>query len=608
MINLTKGAARDRMERDEALRLLEAKTLILDDRRRRPFYFDGRFLTARDLTREQEYFLARQADFGRTVGAGVVAGLTVSNPSASSLLIQPGHGITPAGEMVALTAPLRADLLDIPETLKLDAAFGLSQVPAQAARTRNGVFVLALRPVEFTANPIAQYPRTLTEPRSAQDGEIIEAAAATLIPFPDDGLREERAGRRAVIAKQIFGGQFAGALPANALPLAMVALTAGVVQWLDMHLVRREVGADHGDLLGLGFAPRALREAHFQQYMAHLADVLAERRRSNRGERFAATEHFDILPPAGPFPAAAFNMADRTQVYFPPSIKVEVTVLPEDELPPLIDESMLLPPLDLSMSVAEQEATEVLIVAPLSRERIAEILALGEPPDDAAPPIPALISGRKPLQSLLRFQLDRGLMGLTRKPTVVEARWRQAIASAPQLWYARKRNFPFKQAAIVAAAPVIANDRDEERELLGLMRNAGLEQRFLDRKQNMTARGFAAMVETLSEPKFTTSPALLAASLKMFEESAGDQPSSREVAQRLSDPKLGEGVARLEAADPAIGKLLADASGITEIDRAARREKDDRMAHLAGELSAAMARGGAAAKDIAIRRLEDLER
>src|SRR6185369_16775926 len=104
MLNTTvQGPMRERLEaRDEASqermrRLVESNTLIADDRRRRPLYFDGRFLDAAALTREQDYFRTRQTDLGRAGGAGVVQGLIVQvDADGSELRIQPGHGITPS--------------------------------------------------------------------------------------------------------------------------------------------------------------------------------------------------------------------------------------------------------------------------------------------------------------------------------------------------------------------------------------------------------------------------------------------------------------------------------------------------------------------------------
>src|SRR5438876_942349 len=98
MIDFTVGAMRRRIEIDDAVKLEKAGTLIRDNRRRRPYYFDGRFLTARDLTREQNYFLARQAELGRATGSGVVTGLGVTLLPPSTVRINAGHGITATGE------------------------------------------------------------------------------------------------------------------------------------------------------------------------------------------------------------------------------------------------------------------------------------------------------------------------------------------------------------------------------------------------------------------------------------------------------------------------------------------------------------------------------
>ena len=50
---------------------LRTRNLLVDEsHRRRPRYFDGRFLAARDLTRDQAYFLARQAAYARALEIG----------------------------------------------------------------------------------------------------------------------------------------------------------------------------------------------------------------------------------------------------------------------------------------------------------------------------------------------------------------------------------------------------------------------------------------------------------------------------------------------------------------------------------------------------------
>ena len=48
---------------------IDQNPLILDGFRRRPRYFDGRFLTGADLTRDQDYVRQRQADMARAAGS-----------------------------------------------------------------------------------------------------------------------------------------------------------------------------------------------------------------------------------------------------------------------------------------------------------------------------------------------------------------------------------------------------------------------------------------------------------------------------------------------------------------------------------------------------------
>src|SRR5512138_1677488 len=139
MWELTNGAARELAsditaeDRAELERLQRIGVLVTDDRRRRPRYFDGRFLAARDLTREQQYFLSRQADLARASGSGVSHGLTVqvTNNAGTALQIQPGHGVTASGELVVLPRPLNIALGDLGEVDRLDASFGLRRRPAE---------------------------------------------------------------------------------------------------------------------------------------------------------------------------------------------------------------------------------------------------------------------------------------------------------------------------------------------------------------------------------------------------------------------------------------------------------------------------------------------
>jgi hypothetical protein len=219
---------------------------------------------------------------------------------------------------------------------QLSARFGLGRRPQPPLRNRTGLFVLALRPVEFTDNPIGAYPTSITGQRTVEDGDVVEATAIVLVPWQDDGAADALPARRGRAAAAIFAGDGVRGVSANVLPLAMLALMNNVLVWVDEAMVRRELGADRADLPGLGHAPRALRLAHLVQHQVHLADILA----ASGGRGFAARENFPLLPPAGPMPAGMIDSRDFTQRYFPPEMAVDFSIIPEDELPALVEESL----------------------------------------------------------------------------------------------------------------------------------------------------------------------------------------------------------------------------------------------------------------------------
>ncbi len=106
------------------------------------------------------------------------------SPNPDTVIIRAGQGITPAGELVLLSSDLTIELSDLPDEQNLDSQFNLASIPNTPARTRSGLYVLALRPVEFTANPIASYPTSIQGTRTTQDGDIVEATAVSLVPYP----------------------------------------------------------------------------------------------------------------------------------------------------------------------------------------------------------------------------------------------------------------------------------------------------------------------------------------------------------------------------------------------------------------------------------------
>jgi hypothetical protein len=603
MLDFTRGVARERLDPDEFERLLRARTVIVDDRRRRPLYFDGRFLTARDLTREQAYFLSRQADLARAGGAGVVEGLAVERgTAATTITVGTGHGITPSGELVVLADALTVNLADVVQTQRLDTAFGIARIPAEPARNRTGLFIVALRPVEFTANPIASYPTSITGTRSVEDGDIIEAVAVTLIPYPDDAARDEMDQRRARAALDIFVRGSQRGLPAGVLPLAMVALDRAVVQWVDPFLVRREVGAERADTLSVGIGRRALREAQVQQYEQHLRDVLEQRQAGNRGLRFAASEHFSALPPVGRMPSAALDPADFSQLYFPAQADVALSVIPEDEIGVLVEESLLLPPIDLTLSGDELESTAVLVLVPVERGEMrrlqASLTSLTRPLITA---VPGLLAKRRPIEALRGLVLPRQAPPVLATQNVVDAAWRQALAGKDLLWYVRRRNLRYKAELAGTATRLVGDEAPSERSLTTALRTVGATTQFGRIKKRATSAADAEMTSLVASPKFAGSRTLLLGSLNELEgQDKLDRAAVLKVAARFSDPTLGEGVARLEAASPELKsnatlvQALAKSGAVPELDRLAAKATPGELATLAADVTTAARTGTAA--------------
>src|SRR5215467_2645606 len=92
-ISFTQGSDREVIQADQAATLKANGALVIDERRTRTRYFDGRFLAAKDETRDQNYFLTRLADLGRAGGTGVVSGLFVQQASPTIIVIHSGQGV-----------------------------------------------------------------------------------------------------------------------------------------------------------------------------------------------------------------------------------------------------------------------------------------------------------------------------------------------------------------------------------------------------------------------------------------------------------------------------------------------------------------------------------
>lgn len=624
---------------------LDAGALTVDSGRRRPFYFDGRFLTARDLIADQDYLRARQSDLAQAIGTGVIRGLGVTIVSDAVrqvplLAVAAGSGITPAGDLVAIGAALNLDLNDIPTSTQIDAQLGVRLLPQAAARNRSGLFVLALRPIEFSANPVPAYPTTLDGQRSVRDGDIVEATAVTLIPYPDRAGADNADAKRARVAREIFfDGMKAGALQ-DALPLAMVCLEGGSLRWLDVPMVRREVGAESTLAAGLSQRPRALLEAWLKQVQDQLDDIPTTAFQAG----FAATRYFEALPPVGPLPASALSFQNQLgqttllQSYFPPGVDVEFAFIPSDELAALVQDALALPPIDLGASDEDLDRVAILIVAPVTRQALA---ANQRALASLARPVLAAASGmqakRSPLEALIRIAQPISLLRPTTQQAQTAAAWATALASArdasdqatggrSMFWYLRKRQLPYTAELagttlrLAGDAAAIDTDLNKSLEADGRTGNFGTVIGRLPRLAqadvvNLLAAPRLALSATAATGGVLATSDILRRSVftalaqaRTAADNGGaafDQSAVLGITRRFGDPKLGQGFdALLQAADgdakatltSAAGVGTIEASGVApDIDRAAQQLPVEAQAAFATSVAQAAAAGDAEA-------------
>jgi hypothetical protein len=287
------------------------------------------------------------------------------------------------------------------------------------------------------------------------------------------------------------------------------------------------------------------------------------------------------------------NPADFTQSYFPAEIDCDFSIIPEDELPALVEDGLALPPIDLTLPADALDSSAVAILAPVARNEWRMVTArLTSRVRTIRPAAPNLVAQRKPLETLLRLRPLVPILPLPDTSNPSDAEW-QRLARLPNLWFVRRRQLADR--ADVAGTWLRFGGLEAPRSL-GIVRERvstlGLSAN-LDRV--LTAASPEATVEItrlLASPRFVDSPALTAAALGELAartEPAGtlDAASAVAVSSTLTAKGVGDGLARLEGTAstpsldaPALERLAAGTAWRT-VDtelRAAPKEELPRVA------------------------------
>jgi hypothetical protein len=204
---------------------------------------------------------------------------------------------------------------------------------------------------------------------------------------------------------------------------------------VDQWLVRRESGPEFNGLR-FGLTEIAAEQAYLRQYDAQLSKIVQPMLDAKSAPNFPATTYFQALPPAGRIPFASIDTTGFTQIYFPPQTQVTLSLAPEDELAAILDDSMTLPPIDLTLPANAYADLAVTVLVPVARSDYAR-LAAGLPSVALKSRAPLAIRVESPTD-LLRF--FRGVLVPPGGGT--NAGWKAAIGDRAYGYYVRQRSAP----------------------------------------------------------------------------------------------------------------------------------------------------------------------
>lgn len=320
----------------------------VEPRLTRTHYFDGRLLTAEDLTRDQVYLDERLREFGRVLGSGIVFGLELSleKSQGGRLIVQRGLGVTGRGRVLEVGSRLEVSLADRAHIA--DVNEGRNRYFSRA------LYAVVLNFAEVATGTAEVFPKDLGNKRGAQHSVVTEAVQLGLVPLPLPLSHQEALTIRAELMKTLLGNDTIWTLiPEDSIALGVLAIQDDTPQWLDAELLRHPLRED----VGFGDLQRDLA----RQYERLLDDILLRRTAGGLGGNFAAREYFSILPPASVAPKQAFDPVSGAQRFFPENFSVHIAPVRATDVDTMVAESMGLPVIDLKST----GPVDVVVLVPL---------------------------------------------------------------------------------------------------------------------------------------------------------------------------------------------------------------------------------------------------
>jgi len=320
----------------------------VDPRLTRSHYFDNRLLTAEDLTRDQVYLDGRLREVGRALGYGVMSGLELSLDTFNGeITVERGVAVSSAGRVLELTKELTLNLSD---KAKISA---LNQ--GRYRRFNRALYAVILQYTEVGTDVAEVFPTDLGDKKTVQYDVITEGVQVAMVPLNLPLMQQDALHIRAHLMQQFYqDNTAAGAIPDDAVALGVLAIYNDRPTWLDSELLRQPVRAveSEGDL----------QADLYRRYQRLFQDVMEARDNGSLDGDFAASNYFRWLPPVGALPKDSIDPVNGRHGYFPENYNIWVAPVRKAELSLIAKESMVLPPLDLSLD----EPMDVVVLAPLN--------------------------------------------------------------------------------------------------------------------------------------------------------------------------------------------------------------------------------------------------
>lgn len=353
-------------------------------------FFNGRLLSARDLTREQSAHREADRRLGQAVGEGIAYGLEVSVANASTrespvVSVEAGLAVNRVGQTLKLT-----DRTEVALVRRATAGSNVAQIFGECVPLQTGTYIAGAGVYLLTIAPAHG-----VEGRAMSNGldaataacntdTLVNAVQFRLIQLdqyitPPEIQDQNRL--RNLLAYKFFGVEKTDAFKADPFSaeldrygllddlrptwLSDCDVPLGVLFWtledgikfIDMWSVRRSLAQRSADSFWPLFTSQRRRsegEAMFLQFAEHSETL---RKTVANPVTVQAVDHFHYLPPVGIIPLAneKFPQGFHENLFFN-----ELTVHPEDlhiegaRVEALIQQALRFPPVDISVASNNQ--------------------------------------------------------------------------------------------------------------------------------------------------------------------------------------------------------------------------------------------------------------